>query len=131
MHIFTLTALILGMLMLSNPALALMPPHITGSTPAQGGVLSTDTVTLNGYTLFRPEPDQLTLVDLTTGQDASWEIVDLTCEDEGDWERAQTDDGAIQFRCVLLIRLLRPEPGHEYELWFLDTGIRFTYAPEP
>ncbi|THB71708.1 MAG: hypothetical protein D6E12_00775 [Desulfovibrio sp.] len=116
--------------LLSSPALALMPPHITDSTPEHGGTLTTDIITLEGYSLFSPESGRLTIVDLTTGQDAAWEIKDLTCEDEGDWERAETEDGAIQFRCELLIRLLQPEPGHEYELWFLDTGVRFTYAPD-
>ena len=130
MRISGLTALLLGLLLWPHPSPALMPPHLTGSVPEAGGVLATDTMRLDGYTLFKPEPNQLTLTDLTTGQAAGWEVTEVNCEDEGDWERAQTDDGAIQFRCALFLRLTAPMAGHEYELLFLDTPIRFTYAPE-
>lgn len=116
-------------LLLAAPARALMPPHLTGSMPEDGGVLVGDIVLLEGYTLYLPEPGQLVVTDLASGQEVPWETADLSCQDEGDWERAQTDDGAIQFRCELRIRLLAPEIGREYELRFLDRVIRFTCQP--
>ena len=121
--------MMLAFLVSPSPSLAIMPPHITGSVPESGGVLTADTVLLQGYTLYRPEQDQLELLDATSGEPAAWEVAGLTCRDEGDWEKAQTDDGAIQFNCDLAIRLLDPVPGHAYTLTFLDWTIGFTYSP--
>ena len=130
MLVFMTCCMALLFLIAPFPAQAVMPPHLTGSVPESAGVLTSDTILLEGYTLFRPGPGHLTMLDTTSGTPAPWEVLDLSCQGEGDPVQAETDDGAIQSYCTLSIRLMDPIPGHTYQLDFLDWTITFTYFPE-
>lgn len=125
-----LMVLVVPGLFVLAPALAraVMPPHIFATTPEDGGVLQSDTVVMEGYTLYQPGENELTITDLATGQAMKW-TADVQCQTEGDMERAETEDGAIQSRCTMSVTIRELAPGHEYELSFLETIFSFTYAP--
>lgn len=123
---FLFTVLLL--LIVPFKALALMPPHLTGSTPGDGQTLTTDTMVLHGYTLYEPGQEEIVITDTTTGVSLAWELVKLECESEGDMSKADMP-GAIQQRCDLTIKFTGLESGHAYELTFLETVIHFEYQP--
>lgn len=98
-----------------------MPPHVSTTTPKDGGALNGQVVELRGYTLGILDLDEeLEVVDETAGEPVDYDT-DLTCEQQGP---ADGPMGSQQEFCVLRVELAETTPGHTYRLNFLDTTIR-------
>ena len=118
-------ALIVVGIFTAGAAMALMPPHVSGTIPENNGLLQGDTFVLHGYTLDYAQTESLEVIDLASGRTAPIKK-DLKCQ----WEGEGDCPGCRQQACTMTIKLLSPEPGHTYEFRFLDENYRFTVAPQ-
>lgn len=118
-------ALIIAGLFTAGAAMALMPPHVSGTVPENNGMLAGDTFVLHGYSLEYAPTETLQVIDLTSGQAAPIRR-DMQCK----WEGEGDCPGCRQQACTMTIKLLSPSPGHTYEFRFLDENYRFTVAPQ-
>jgi tetratricopeptide (TPR) repeat protein len=121
----------------SQPVLALMPPHVTETTPRDGGVLIGETIILEGYSLSATDPGTLHIMDATTGTEVEFSP-STECHSEARrflgclWPLSPP--GSCQSRCEMHITLNHTSPGHWYILTFLEETVHFTAlaeAPEP
>ncbi len=96
----------------------MMPPHITDTHPAAGGVLHGHTVRVRGYT-FGLTDDVARIVDSAGAE------VETVCERGGDWQGTGNQPGARQHRSTLAIRFVNPPTTGLYTLHFLDERVVF------
>ena len=106
----------------SGLALALMPPHLTGSQPPDNGTLDKPEILIFGYTLGMVDLENMKVTDAADGQQVKTSA-NLDCE----WEGTGNMPGARQQRCTVKITLEKACPGHTYEVFFLDQTFHFTY----
>jgi len=99
---------------------AVMPPHVARVEPADG-VLTDGRIELHGYTLDPPGPGELVVIDEATGEAAPF-TTEFSCHGEGD---PDGPPGAYQSRCVIVVHLGAPGPGHRYAVTFLGNTYRF------
>ena len=112
-------------LCLAGPAVALMPPHVTKTVPADGGVLYGNTIEIHGYSLNYAGSKPQVFID---GRDEPLAVTTrLDCRGEGEGARP----GSRQVRCVLYVTMAEVVPGLAYRLSFLRTEIGFTGGPPP
>ena len=106
-----------------SAARALMPPHVTGTVPEDGGILKGATVIIKGYSL-QHAPEEPVVTDLTTGEKVPL-VTTVTCKERGD---PDGPPGSLQFYCTQKVTLFDVIPDHRYELKYLETTVRFTTA---
>ena len=94
----------------------MMPPHLSGAPKITGDVL-----VFQGYSLNYTDPDsELSVVDLDTGEELafSWSMEEVRQDRSGG--AANPPPGAIQYRCVLTVRLEGVEVGKTYSVSYVD-----------
>jgi len=99
---------------------ALMPPHVTGSLPENGGVISGNTLEIYGYSLTYSDIGDYQIIDLTTNGP-----VETTSELSCEWVGEGDCPGCKQQSCVFLIILQQTLQGHEYKVTFSDSNLDF------
>ena len=102
-----------------------MPPHVTDTDPEDGGELRGNTVIIKGYSLQHAPKDPV-VTDLTTKEKVPL-VTTVTCRERGD---PDGPPGSLQFYCTQKVTLFGVIPGHQYELTYLETTIRFTAMRE-
>lgn len=121
----TLVVCLLFLLLFPALARAVMPPHISDTEPANGGVLTTDTVVLHGWSLGFTDP----AADIKVTDTVTQTLVPFTATKDCAWEGEGEMPGARQERCTFEVKLEGLVEGREYELHYLDEVLRFTYQP--
>jgi len=111
---------------------ALMPPHVTGSSPENGGTLSGNALEIYGYTLSFADLSRLQVLDVT-GNKSTETSTDLFCEAEygRDDPDCEMMPGCVQEYCILYVTLHEFVPDHQYEISFLETTISFNVPSHP
>lgn len=115
-------AVLLG---ISCSVLAVMPPHVNRSVPANGGVLHGDTVILHGYTLDSGTLQRSTTVtDLTTKQPLRFTAT-VSCQSVGQCGR-NSAPGSCQYQCVGKIKLYNIVKDRRYQLRVMRHTVTFS-----
>ena len=106
--------------------LALMPPHLSGSDPEDGGILKGNTVIIYGYSLGYASFKGLKVKDTTTGKKVTF-TKELDCKDINKCKGRKNSDmpGCWQEKCQLKIKINKVISGHSYEVHFLKSKFRF------
>ena len=121
MRVFRWSVLLVGLLW-STLAVALMPPHVTG-TNIKDGVLTGSTLIIKGATLSATKvPTALQLTDVTTRRPVPW-THEQTCKWVGECESGRP--GSCQEACVLTIAMKDVRSGARLRVRFLDLDQRF------
>ena len=108
-------------LLSSSVALALMPPHVTG-TNVREGVLTGSSLVIKGMTLSaRKVSDALVLTDTATSKPSPWTHA-MRCDWVGECESGRP--GSCQESCTLTLTLKAPD-GAELRVRYLDLDLRF------
>ena len=121
--------LLIAGLVVAAPAvgIALMPPHINRTKPADKGVLVGKVVLLHGYSLKYADEKKLAVLDLTANKK-----VPLGTHMKCTWERRckppKDAPGCSQLRCTMKVTLNKVVPGHQYRLTWIRTTVTFTAA---
>ena len=105
-----LTLMLVSVLVLPVAVFALMPPHMTGSVPPEGGTLTSPKITIKGYSL-KYAGQALSVWDVTANRRIEVDP-DLDCKVVGQGDCP----GCKQQRCTMTIVLPRICPGHRYEV---------------
>lgn len=120
-------ACVLLLSLIAGSAHALMPPHVTESFPRNGGILSSDTVLLRGYSLSYANWPAMTIVDLGTKAKVA-ATHKVSCKLESRCKGSQAP-GCQQQRCEAYVKLASISVGHRYELRLGRTALQFTASP--
>ena len=127
-HVTLIAATLLGASALrARGAWALMPPHVRESFPRNGGLLSSDTVWLLGYSLSYADWKRVSVEDLTRNTPVSF-THKLDCKWVGQCKSAGMV-GCRQQRCEARLHLASVEVGHRYQLRIERTTLTFTASP--
>lgn len=110
--------------LLAGAALALMPPHVTGSSPLSGQPMVDNTITFHGYSLKHVD-EEPTVVETTRKEKVAFKK-ELKCT----WEGKGDAPGSRQQRCSIVLTLEKPFVGAKYTASFLGTKVETTF-PEP
>lgn len=101
----------------------MMPPHITKTSPPDGGELRGNTIEMEGFTLSICDiDDELEVVDEDANAPVNYNS-QLKCVWQGPEDGPM---GSQQEHCELTITLDTVVPGHVYRLSILGTTIRVT-----
>jgi hypothetical protein len=118
-----------GALLLAPEALALMPPHVNHTVPAQGEALVGEVIVFHGYSLRYADDEEVVVTDLTTSAPVE-HSTELECEWEGHDPPGHV--GGTQQRCELKVTLKGLELGHRYKATYMDTELEFDWSgPAP
>ncbi len=119
------STLLAGLLLLAPEALALMPPHVSHTVPAQGEDLHGDTLVFHGYSLEYAESTDVIVLDLATSKPVE-HSTELNCHWEGHDPPGHV--GGTQQQCELMVTLKGLEAGHRYKATYMDTELEFGWA---
>lgn len=109
-------------------ALAVMPPHVHGTSPPDKGILKGDTVTFFGNSLGYADARAIKVSNLTTAKPAPF-THKMNCKWVNNCKPPKRNmPGCGQQHCQLKIKLTRVVPGQRYQLSFLRTTITVTAA---
>ncbi len=123
-----LLAAVAGLSTLAPEALALMPPHVSHTVPANGETLEGDTIVFHGYSLEYADTSDVTVVNISTSEPVELSTA-LDCQWEGDDPPGHV--GGTQLRCELKVTLQGLQAGHRYKASYMDTELEFTSAGAP
>ncbi|MCO4760083.1 MAG: hypothetical protein KC502_01155 [Myxococcales bacterium] len=104
-------------------AMALMPPHVAKTEPADGGQLQGRTVIFHGYTLNLGAKDSVKVTDLTAKRELT-ATTKVQCKTVGKGDCP----GCTQRKCQVIVTLPTTTAGHRYEVTVLRETITVTAA---
>ena len=94
----------------------MMPPHLSGPPTLAG-----DTLILEGYSLNYTSPEsELSVTDVESGAELPFEAALVRVREDRSGGAENPPPGAIQFRCVLTVKLQGVEAGRTYRVSFVD-----------
>jgi hypothetical protein len=125
-------ALLTGCFLVGGPLIqegqAVMPPHLTGSEPEEGGILDGSTITFQGFSLNYADLKELKITDLDTGKAVPFST-DLACKLVGEGlKEKDPPPGSVQRSCTLDVNLSQVIAGHHYRVQFLDLDMKVRAA---
>ena len=114
--------------LLSQNAVALMPPHITKISNIKDEVLNSKTLILEGYSLSYLDLKEIKITNSKTKKELSFVKDDLNCKQEG---KDGGPPGSIQYRCTLKLKIENLEAKEKYQIDVDGFKKLFYYLNKP